>query len=276
MHAFLVRCRRLAISGFIAGLFALSAAHGASGPTKPAVSDIGIQPKTFMFVGNSFMYYNNSMHNHFLEIVRAADKGGTGYRATSITMSGSGINWHDLESYFRPGGVASHSFTRDNKVVFNKFDRPFDVVIIQDCSQCPVHPQLKSVFHEYAKKQSEVIRKNGAVPVFLMTWAYEDEPAMTGGLAEEYTSAGNANKALVVPAGLAFANVRAKQPGINLYMKDKRHPTLAGTYLAAATIYSAIYRKPVPAGHASEGLSPDTAKFLQSVAWDTVQDYYRR
>jgi len=247
MHAFRVHCRRLAVSGLIAGLFILGAAHAAPGPARPAVSDIGIQPKTFMFVGNSFMYYNNSMHNHFLDIVRTADKGATGYRGTSITMSGSGINWHDLESYFRPGGVASYSFTRDNKVVFNKFDKPFDVVIIQDCSQCPVHPQLKSVFHEYAKKQSEIIRKNGAAPVFLMTWAYEDEPSMTGGLAEEYTIAGNANKALVVPAGLAFANARAKQPGISLYMKDKRHPTLAGTYLAAATIYSAIYRKPVPA-----------------------------
>jgi hypothetical protein len=90
-----------------------------------------------------------------------------------------------------------------------------------------------------------------------------------------YTIAGNANNALVVPAGLAFANARAKQPGIGLYVKDKRHPTLAGTYLAAATIYSAFYRKPAP-GAGPEGLSPDTTKFLQSVAWQTVQDYYRK
>ena len=260
----------------LAGVFLLLVAlgAGAASETRPAVAELGMQPKTFMFVGNSFMYYNNSMHNHFLQIARAADKA-PGYRATSITMSGSGINWHDVESYFRPGAVASYSFTADNKVVFNKFDKPFDVVIIQDCSQCPVHPQLKSVFHEYAKKQSDVVRKHGALPVFLMTWAYEDEPWMTGALAEEYTKAGNANKALVVPAGLAFANARAKQPDLRLYVKDKRHPTLAGTYLAAATLYSAIYKKPA-GGPIPEGLAPETAKFLQAVAWDTVQDYYRK
>ncbi len=261
----------------LAAICAIAAgtAGAASGPARPAVSDIGMQPKTFMFVGNSFMYYNNSMHSYFLEMARAGDKDGTGYRATSITMSGSGINWHDVESYFTPGGVASYSFTRDNKVVFNKFERPFDIVIIQDCSQCPVHPQLKPVFHEFAKKQSDVIRKNGAVPVFLMTWAYEDEPGMTRGLADEYTAAGNANNVLVVPAGLAFAAARAKQPSLGLYQKDKRHPTLAGTYLAAATIYSALYKKPA-GGPVPEGLSSDTVKFLQGVAWDTVQDYYRK
>jgi hypothetical protein len=265
-------------TSLLAGLALLThiaAIAATGGATRPAVSAIGMQPKTFMFVGNSFMYYNNSMHSHFLEMVRAGDPTGTGHRATSITMSGSGINWHDVDSYFKPGGVASYSFTRDNKVVFNKFDKPFDVVIIQDCSQCPIHPQLKSVFHDYAKKQSETIRKHGAVPVFLMTWAYEDEPSMTAALAEEYTAAGNTNKALVVPAGLAFANARAKQPGIRLYVQDKRHPTLAGTYLAAATVYSSLYKKPA-AGPTPDGLSAETAKFLQGVAWDTVQEYYER
>jgi hypothetical protein len=267
-------CRERFGAAAMAALLIGALAAPAAAQTKPAVTELGLQPKTFMFVGNSFMYYNNSMHNHFLEIARAGDRGGSGYRATSITMSGSGINWHDVDSYFRPGAVASYSFVAGNKVVFNKFDKPFDVVIIQDCSQCPVHPQLKSVFHEHAKKQSDVIRKHGAVPVFLMTWAYEDEPSMTGGLAEEYTSAGNANRVLVVPAGLAFARSRERQPGLGLYQKDKRHPTLAGTYLAAATIYSALYGKPVAGTPAPEGLDAATAKFLNTVAWDTVREYY--
>jgi hypothetical protein len=266
-------------NGVTAGLCAMLALCSVTAPaqTRPAVVDIGAQPKTYMFVGNSFMYYNNSMHNHFLEIAKALDaKDARAYRATSITMSGSGINWHDVETYFKPGGVASYSFVPGNKVVFNQFEKPFDVVIMQDCSQCPIHPQLKSVFHDYAKKQSDIVRKHGAIPVFLMTWAYEDEPGMTAPMAEEYTVAGNANKALVVPAGLAFARARAKDPKLSLYVKDKRHPTLAGTYLSAATIYSAIYRKPVAGAPVPDGLSPETAKFLEGVAWETVQEYYRR
>jgi hypothetical protein len=265
--------RRGIVAAVSLWLFAIGI--GGAFAARPAVTDIGMQPKTFMFVGNSFMYFNNSMHDYVLEMARAGDNYSPGYRGTSITMSGSGISWHDVDSYFKPGAVASYSFTRENKVVFNKFDRPFDVVIVQDCSQCPVHPQLKSVFHEYAKKQSDVIRKHGAVPIFLMTWAYENEPAMTAALAEEYTTAGNANNALVVPAGLAFANARAKRPDLKLYQKDKRHPTLAGTYLASATVYSAIYKKPA-GGLLPEDLNPETAKFLQTVAWETVQDYYGR
>jgi len=35
-------------------------------------------------------------------------------------------------------------------------------VIIADCSQCPIHPQLKPVFHQYARKQSEVVTAHGA------------------------------------------------------------------------------------------------------------------
>src|ERR671911_100237 len=69
-----------------------------SGPVaaqmKPAVTEVGVAPKSFLFVGNSFYYYNNSMHSVFLNFVRAADKAGAAsYRATSATISGSGLNW---------------------------------------------------------------------------------------------------------------------------------------------------------------------------------------
>ena len=33
---------------------------------------------------------------------------------------------------------------------------------MMDCSQCPVHPQLKAVFTEFAQKGSDAARKNGA------------------------------------------------------------------------------------------------------------------
>jgi len=246
----------------------------AEAQTKPIVTDIGMQPKSYLFVGNSFYYYNNSMHNYCRRLARAAaPNGGKGLRGVSVTISGSGLNWHNMESYFG-GGMASYSFVGDNEVVFNKFDRPFDVVIMNDCSQCPVHPRLSALFHEYAKKHSDTIRQHGAQPVLFMTWAYQDKPQMTAQLAEQYTIAGNANKALVIPAGLAFAKALGKRPDLVMYQKDKRHPTILGTYLSAATIYSAIYKKQAVSGPAVPGLDADTAAFLRSVAWETVQEYY--
>ena len=81
----------------------------------------------------------------------------------------------------------------------------------------PDPSQLKSVFTDYAKKNSDIVRAKGAKPVFFMSWAYADKPEMTAQLAEAYTVAGNANNALVIPAGLAFAKAIGKQPELNLY-----------------------------------------------------------
>ena len=69
-----------------------------------------------------------------------------------VTIGGSGFDWHDVESYFRPNAIGNYSFDENNNVVFNKPDKLFDVAIMMDCSQCPIHPKLKSVFTEYAKK----------------------------------------------------------------------------------------------------------------------------
>jgi hypothetical protein len=157
--------------------------------------------------------------------------------------------------------------------VFNKFDKPFDIVVMMDCSQCPIHPQLKDAFHEFVRKDSQIAAKHGAKPVLFMSWAYADKPEMTRELAEQYTVAGNANKALVVPAGLAFAKALARDPKINLYDADKRHPSLAGSYLGAATIFAAVYNKSPVGNSYVAGLDPATAAFLQKVAADTVKEY---
>ena len=199
----------------------------------------------------------------------------TTFRSTMVTISGSGFDWHDVDSYFRPNAVSSYSFTPDNKIVTNKFDRLFDVAILMDCSQCPVNPNFAAQFHEYARKHSDSVRRHGAKPVFFMSWAYADAPEMTAQLAEAYTQAGNANGALVVPAGLAFARAIAQRPQLNLYASDKRHPSMLGTYLATATIYATLLKKsPVGLSYTAD-IDEPTARFLQTVAWETVQDYFR-
>ncbi len=81
---------------------------------------------------------------------------------------------------------------------------------------------------------------------------------------------------MVIPAGLAFARSTAVRPELNLYVADKRHPSLAGTYLAAATTYATLFkRSPVGLSYTA-GLDPAIARHLQTVAWETVQDYEQR
>ena len=256
---------------------ALTFCGSAFAQTKPSVTALTPPPKTLLLVGNSFFYFNDSMHRYLGGLVAAGEPQLRGqYRATSVTISGSGLNWHDMEAYLKPSGMASYSFTADNKVVFNKFDKPFEAVIMNDCSQCPIHPPLKDLFHEFSRKHSQTAVKYGARPILFMTWAYQDMPEMTAQLAEQYTVAGNANGALVIPAGLSFARSIAKNPSLNLYNADKRHPSLAGSYLGAATIYASLFGKS-PAGlKYNGGLDDKTAALLQETAWEAVKEYYGR
>ena len=166
------------------------------------------------------------------------------------------------------------SFDAENNIVFNRIERLFDLAIMMDCSQCPLHPQLRQVFFEQMKLHADTVRKHDAKPVFFMSWAYSDMPAMTTQLADAYTSAANDNNAFVIPAGLAFGKAVERRPNLNLYAADKRHPSLAGTYLAAATTYGALFRKSPVGLTYTAGLSSETVEFLQSTAWQTLQEYF--
>jgi hypothetical protein len=54
-------------------------------------------------------------------------------------------------------------------------------------------------------------------------------------------------------------------------MDDRKHPTLAGTYLAACVFY-AVLNENSPEGIAyTAGLDPVDAAFLQHIAWETVK-----
>jgi len=255
------------------GIAVLASCSSTPPSTPKPAPQVSTEIKSLMWVGNSFFYYNNSMHGHTGQLLTAS--GAKGMRASSITISGSGINWHDVEAYFNPG-VASYSFVGDNEVRFNSFDKPFDGVMMMDCSQCPVHPQLQAIFFEYAAKHSATARRHGAAPILFMSWAYQDKPEMTAQLAAEYVKAGKQNNALVVPAGLAFARSIALRPDLNLYVADKRHPSLMGTYLAACTVVASVYKTNPVGLKYTAGLSPEVAAHLQSVAWETAQAFHAK
>lgn len=236
----------------------------------PKVTEV----KSLLWVGNSFYYYNNSMHGHVGQLLNSA--GQKGHRSASATISGSGINWHDIEAHFKPNAVGSYSFVGDNEVRFNTIERAFDATLMMDCSQCPIHPKLQSIFYEYAKKHSDTVRRHGSEPIFFMSWAYSDKPEMTEQLAVEYIKAGKLNNALVVPVGYAFANAVSERPNISLIIADKRHPTLAGTYLAACTVLASVYKINPTGNNYTAGLSEDVVKHLQTVAWETSQQFHAK
>ena len=52
--------------------------------------------KSVMFVGHSFFYYNNSLHNHLGKLIKADPQIGD-IKRRSITINGSSLSWHNVE-----------------------------------------------------------------------------------------------------------------------------------------------------------------------------------
>jgi hypothetical protein len=233
------------------GLAVCVAQEQASVPVSP--------PAKVLFVGNSFTYYNNSLHNHYRKLVAASGhKFDKPSRARIMTISGGHLPEH-------AGGIM--------KVVGAE---EWDVVVMQGHSLGPISDANAEPFRAAAREYSGFIREQGARPVFFMTWAYIGKPEMTAELDAAYSGIGRELDAQVVPVGLAFAIVTEQRPEIALRINDARHPTLAGTYLAACTFYAALHNQS-PAGLTyTAGLDEEDAVYLQRVAWKTVIDYNSR
>ncbi len=213
-------------------------------------------PSNVLFVGNRFIYYNNSLHNHYRALVQSSEHQFDTQPVTrSMTISGG-----HLPDY--AGGLPSMLDSED-----------WDVVIMQGHSLGPISKAAAEQFREAARDYSKLVRKKGGQPVFFMTWAYTGKSEMTSQLNAAYTEIGRELDAQVVPVGLAFAKVTDERPDILLRMADARHPTLAGTYLAACTFFAALFKQsPEGLEYAAE-LDTKVATYLQRVAWQTVLSY---
>ena len=97
-------------AAFVCLLVLTSLSTQLAAQTRPTRTDAGPEPiRSILWVGNSFFYYNNSMHGHYNELARAAEPDGK-HRGVSVTISGSGLDWHDMASLLRADGIGKYSF----------------------------------------------------------------------------------------------------------------------------------------------------------------------
>ena len=214
-------------------------------------------PKNILFVGNSLTFSNAGLPNYLFGLIRSADR--------------VGAQFHDVKSITIPG-----AYLRQHEDAFLKsvWARMWDVVVLQGYSTEPIESlQAAENFRSVVFRYDKVIRDSGAKTALFMTWAYADKPGMTLPLADAYATLGKTLGAQVVPVGLAFARAQKERPPLALHDPDKKHPTVAGSYLSACTFFAAFYRR-TPEGLAyPKELDADTAKFLQATAWATVREF---
>jgi hypothetical protein len=72
--------------------------------------------------------------------------------------------------------------------------------------------------------------------------------------------------AAVVPVGEAWRIAHQRSPGLDLWAPDGRHPSQAGTYLAACTFYGVLYEKSPVGNPYTAGLSREEVQVLQQAA----------
>ncbi len=192
----------------------------------------------------------------------------------------------DLETRrVTPGGCTLEKHWKGDAARKAISEGPWDYVVIQEQSQMPVFNPPVTL--KYAALLADMVRKTGAEPVFYMTWARKNKPAMQEGLTRTYMKAGLASKAMVAPVGIAWQEALKKNPKLALHAKDGSHPTQKGTYLAACTIFATILRRDptglpgkvvvgekTPRGtfrYVPCNLRTREVKPLQAIAWKTVQ-----
>lgn len=244
----------------------------------PLVKRLPIIPGTVLMIGNSFMYFNNGVDSYAAAICRDM---GFHIGFTMITISGGGLNWHPLECYLRQKGMRSYTPSREGDGL-NFHDYPdsriFDAVIMQDNSQGPIHPRLAPLFQDTVREKCSVIKAEQSIPLLLITWAYTGRPEMTEELASAIIKTANENGAMVIPAGLAFAEAASRRPDLKLIGEDRHHPLPCGTYLEACAICAALTGQS-PQGAPFRGLgasrvTSEEADFLQGIAWEVAREFF--
>lgn len=236
-------------------------------PTVTALSTEN--PKQILFVGNSYLYYGDSVHNHVVRMARAAYPGER-FSYKLATIGGAYLDHHNLDSHLEPGKLG--------------LDNPFDVVILQGHSTAMTTDAKVARFNTALTEFDAAIRATGAETALFMTMAYTEDhrnydPEMFAKIDAGYTAAGNRVGALVLPVGLAFEMAYERRPEIVLHKTfDGSHPSLLGTYLIAATMYAALYDA-TAVGNSYDyfgAIPADDLAFLQQVAEDAVAAYYDR
>ena len=231
---------------------------------------VNAQTTNILWIGNSYTNYNN-LPTLFKNLAMA---GGDSVEVDSNT----------------PGGFTLGAHATNPATIEKISQGIWDYVIIQAQSQEPSFPpnQVQTQTLPYAIQLDSLIHAFNpcAKTVYYMTWGrkFGDESncgnypplctfeGMTERLKWGYKTMAEETESIIAPVGISWQNSRLADSTINLWANDNSHPALAGSYLAACTFYSTIFRKPALGIPYYNSLESEAGAFLQEIADMTVND----
>jgi endoglucanase len=219
--------------------------------TQLSASEEGTLEKV-LFIGNSFTYYNNSLHYHVEQLRRntMSTKAFAPYNFRAATIAGG--YWYEQ--------MANADYLTEGK--------EWDAVVLQGHSTEAIDEDKKGIFRDSLKDSRDLLLKRGIKPFLFMTWAYQHKPEMIEQLEPSYKELAATLNVDLVPVGTAFHKSLSLRPELKLHARDGIHPSRAGTYLAACVFYASFYNE-TPVGLAYDmELPKETSSFLQKIAAD--------
>ncbi len=231
--------------------------------------------KNVLFIGNSYTFYNN-MPQMVADMAQST--------GDTLTFASSTLGGYTLQQ---------HSTNAQTLALISQ--GAWDCVVLQEQSQYPSFPdgQYFPGSYVYAMFLDSLIHAASpcAETIFYRTWGRENGDqsncaswppvctyeGMDSLLDLRYMLMGNDAGAMVSPVGRVWRAVRDQYyPGIQPYTSDGSHPSLAGSYIVAASMYVSIFDKDPSQITADFGLGSSAQNILdiaKTIAYDDFSTY---
>jgi hypothetical protein len=174
-----------------------------------------------LFIGNSLTYANDLP----LMVQALARAAGQEMYVEAVTYGG--YNFEDQWNQ----GTALKALER----------MKWDFVVMQQGPSSLI--ENREDMRKWAKRFAPKIRKAGARQALYMVWPALDRIAYFDDVREAYSLAASDVKGIFIPAGEAWRAAWRRDPKAPLYSSDDFHPSNAGTYTAALSIYGMLTKK---------------------------------
>ncbi len=196
-----------------------------------------------LFIGNSYTAVNN-LPQLTADCALSIGFAGFPMEVASSTPGGTTFQMHTSNA------TSQSLITQGN----------WDFVVLQEQSQLPSFPdsQVETECFPFATQlNNQILAADSCTEtIFYMTWGRQNGDAgncaswppvctyegMDSLLNLRYRQMATDNQAILSPVGALWNYIRNTYPEINLYAADGSHPSLEGTYAAACSMVSVIFR----------------------------------
>lgn len=216
-----------------------------------------------LFIGNSYTYVND-LPGMFASLAKSGN-----HRVRTVMSAQGGMTFTD--------------HLRSVETLDKIKSTQWDFVVLQEQSQVPSVMAVRNAqMYPSARALVSLIRKNGAEPIFFLTWAHRagwqengmpNYASMQQNINAGYMSIAHELDTMVAPVGVAWSEALRQNPQAPLWQADGSHPAAQGTYLAACVFYAVIFQESPEGLSYRDNLTTADAQWLQAIAADLVLNH---